>query len=64
MLKTIKHFFKALELSSVALEKKSEKFLFESQTQLNEYIEKNGGLEKVKEEQRKAEDFMKVMRKY
>ena len=64
MLKTINKIFKALELGSTALEKKSEKLLLESQSQLNEYIEKNGGIEKIKEEQRKAEDFMKSMRKY
>ncbi|GAL03821.1 hypothetical protein JCM19237_6715 [Photobacterium aphoticum] len=49
MFKLIKQLFKSLELYSAVLEKKSEQLLLESQTQLNEYIENNGGIEKIKE---------------
>lgn len=62
MFKLIKQLFKSLELYSAVLEKKSEQLLLESQTQLNEYIENNGGIEKIKEEQRKADEMLKFMR--
>lgn len=63
MLKIINRIFKSLVQSSAALEKKSERLLFESQAQLNEYIKNNGGIEKIKDEQRKAEEFLKLIRK-
>lgn len=59
MIKIIRQIFKSLEHSTAALEKKSEKLLLESQNQLNEHIENNGGIEKIKEEQRKVEEYLK-----
>ena len=59
MFKAIKSFFKAIGLATSALEKESEKLLIQSTQNLNDYIESQGGIEKVEKTKREMLEYLK-----